>query len=653
MKKKLFYTPLITLLFLNFLTAQITKTTKMGQTSIEELKMSTYDKDPSSRAIVLFDQGNLYYYNNNLTESRTDYYFRVKILKKNGFDKATIKIPYYDEQEIRNIKGITYNLSNGSIQKTQLQENKIFNKKLSNNWKEVSFALPNVKVGSVIEYSYTLINPYELHLNDWYFQDDIPKVKSQYNSSIVGNFKYNIKLNGYFPLHVNNGSIKKRCVTYTGDGYTDLTVDCAVQEFAMIDMPAYIEEDYTTSKEDNISKLSFRLETIEYSTGKKNEYNTTWKATDRKLKSGVFFGSELKKSSFFKKNLPETIINETNQLAQAQQVFYFIQNHYTKNNKGYNFQKVNTKRAFDDKNGTIPEINMSLFNALKAVNIEAFPVLSSTRNNGKPTQLFPVITEFNYLMVKATINGRDYFLDASTKNIPFGIIPYFTLNGNVRVLDFKKGSYWQKVSPAIHTSTKMMMNIKVDENGLINNKLRVIKTGYDAYKSRTRMDNSNRDEYLKAFDQDNITLNNYQVKGDGFKDNQLVENYDYTIKNESPKSIAINLFSVDKFANNPFKLNSRFYPVDFGHTFSYNYRANVSIPDSYNITSFPESKAFSLPNNGGKLVLNSKKIGNKVMIIFQFQFNKAVFNNEEYNALKEFFNQIVKVHASTINIEKK
>ena len=624
----------------------------MGQTTLEELQMTTYDKDSSAAAVVLFDHGNLFFYNKNLNETRTDYYFRIKILKKDGLKKAVIRIPYYDKQEIKNIKGITYNIIGLTDKTTNLLEENILKKGKSGNWKEISFTLPNVKIGSVIEYSYTLINPYELNMNDWFFQDDIPKIKSQYNSSIVGHYKYNIKLNGYFPLDINNGNIKKGCVKYSGDGYTEHKVDCIVQEFSMKDVPAYIEEKYTTSKEDNISRLSFRLESIEYTTGKKDEFTSSWKATDKKFKSGLFFGSELKKSNFFKKNLPENILNQTNQLSKTKEIYYFIQSHYTNNNKSYNFQKIDTKKAFENRSGTLPEINMSLYNALKAADIEAYIVMSSTRENGKPTQLFPVITDFNYLLVKAIINGKEYFLDASKKGLPFGITPYYTLNGKVRILDFKKGSYWQEIKQSTITSTKTMINIKLDESGIVNNKLRVIKTGYDAQNSRSIINKSNKEAYLAIFDAKSITLNNYSVKGQDFKEDKFTETLDFTINNNPPNSIELQLFYLDTFVNNPFKLESRFYPVDFGHTFSYNYRANISIPKNYKAKYLPESKAFSLPNNGGKLILNCKSIGNKIMVIFQFHLDKVEYNNEEYFALKEFFNQIIKIQSTAIYFEK-
>ena len=61
------------------------------------------------------------------------------------------------------------------------------------------------------------------------------------------------------------------------------------------------------------------------------------------------------------------------------------------------------------KLGNIFDINLSLFNALQASGINSKIVLLATRNKGLPTRLFPVISDFNFLIVKTIINGKTYF----------------------------------------------------------------------------------------------------------------------------------------------------------------------------------------------------------------------------------------------------
>ncbi|MBL4904480.1 MAG: hypothetical protein JKZ00_00255 [Flavobacteriaceae bacterium] len=196
------------------------KTTKLGLTTMAELQMTTYEKDTTANAVVLYEHANLYIDEANKYVFRTDYYHRVKLFKKEAFDRATIAISLYKSERVEEIKAITYNLVDGkSIRKVHLLKNNVFKKKTSESWKEVTFTLPNITEGSVIEYVYSVLSPYHL-LDDWYFQSDIPKVKSEYSSAILGNWKYNTRLVGYLKLDKDNPSIKK--VVYL---YQELVMD--------------------------------------------------------------------------------------------------------------------------------------------------------------------------------------------------------------------------------------------------------------------------------------------------------------------------------------------------------------------------------------------------------------------------------------------
>ena len=86
---------LILLLFANILIAQEKKSSKMGQTTLEELKMTVYDKDSTATAVVLYEHANRYPDINNDEIPRTDYYYRIKILDKAAFDLADISIDLY------------------------------------------------------------------------------------------------------------------------------------------------------------------------------------------------------------------------------------------------------------------------------------------------------------------------------------------------------------------------------------------------------------------------------------------------------------------------------------------------------------------------------------------------------------------------------
>ena len=100
------------------------------------------------------------------------------------------------------------------------------------------------------------------------------------------------------------------------------------------------------------------------------------------------------------------------------------------------------------------------------------------------------------------------------------------------------------------------------------------------------------------------------------------------------------------------KLNKRNYPVDYAYARRNTYFLNLEVPINYNIVKLPENKAISLPNKGGKFILNTSKKGNIITVYVKFEILKKVFSAEEYYTLKEFYKQIIISESGYIMLEK-
>ncbi|WP_051605765.1 DUF3857 domain-containing protein [Polaribacter sp. Hel_I_88] len=651
MKKKIL---LLTLLFsATFLNSQVEKSSKMGQTSLDELAMTVYDKDSTATAVVLYEHANIYLDKKNGFNTRTDFYYRIKILDQKAFDLANVVINSYKKEKIIDLKAITYNISeNGKIQTTNLNDNTIFKVEESEAWTAHKFTFPNIKVGSVLEYSYSKISPYS-GIDDWYFQSDIPKIKSEFDAAILGNYKYNIRIIGYLNLDKDEPSINKKCIYIDG-----LLGDaaCAIYSYGMYDVPAFKEEDFMLSKKNYVSRLTFDLKSYTSPRGKTERYTTTWKEADKKLKD-IFFNNQTSKKGFFKRRIPEDILAIENQLEKAKSIYTFIQNHYSWNEKYWNSEDEKVKDAFEDRSGSAGEINLSLFNALEAADIEAELVILSTRNHGLPTTLYPVIFDFNYVVIKTTINGKEYYLDATDKFSPFGQVPLRTLNGQARVINFKKESNWVVLQPKTKSSINTSAKLKLNENGNFVGNLLTRRIGYIAQNQREKLSILGKNNYIKEFEEDNsnIEVDSYEVH---FKDNlekPLQEIFEVTIfmNDELTQKARINPFFFNRLKENPFKLKERNYPVDFGFAKSSTFTLSLEVPDTYKVTQLPEQMAISLPNNSGTFLLKTVNKGNVVNVITRFSLNKKTYSSEEYFSLKEFFKRIVIAESSYIIIEKK
>ncbi|MEO9571643.1 MAG: DUF3858 domain-containing protein [Polaribacter sp.] len=643
---------LLLLLFsTSFIIAQKKKSTKMGLTTLDELKMTIYDKDSTATAVVLYEHANRYPDRDNDEIPRTDYYYRIKILNKASFNLANIKINLYKEQRIKDISAKTYNLTDTrTMHVSSVLKKDIFTIEENKNWKTVKFTLPNLKEGSIIEYKYSILSPY-LSINDWYFQSDIPKIKSEFDTSILGNYKYNIKKTGYLKLDKNEHSVDKKCVYVDGIGEGT----CATSSYGMYNIPAFKEEEYMLSKKNYISKISFDIKSITSYRGVVENLTTTWKQADKSLKKR-FFNNQTSKKSFFKKNLPDSILSITNNLEKAKNIYRFIQNHYTWNEKYWSNKDAKVKQAFDNKTGDIGEINLSLYNSLKAAEIETKLAVLSTRNNGIPTKLFPVIYDYNYVIVKTNIDGKNYFLDASNKYLPFGQVPIRTLNGEAREINYKEKSSWVALKPKYSSTVNFTCKLKLSEEGVFEGNLMISKNGYFAVEQREEISLKNKDSYLDDFEAKyiDVEVEDYTVKNLNNLDKTLHEIFKVRIEmgEELGNKLRLNPFLFNRVSKNPFKLKERNYPVDFAYTRRKNYYLNLEIPDNYKIISLPKKRAISLPNKGGKFTINIIQRNNIITISTRIQINRSIFSSEEYFALKEFYKQIILSENSNIVLEK-
>src|SRR5690606_13980299 len=80
------------------------------------------------------------------------------------------------------------------------------------------------------------------------------------------------------------------------------------------------------------------------------------------------------------------------------------------------------KRALEKRSGNVTDINLSLVAALSAAGVDAEAVVLSTRDNGMVNKLYPILSDFNYVIAKVNIDDQSYFLDATDPLLPFGLL---------------------------------------------------------------------------------------------------------------------------------------------------------------------------------------------------------------------------------------
>lgn len=227
--------------------AQFKNGFSFGGITYEELGMKTYSRDTGAHSVVLNEFGEAYIDNDGENNLLLEYQVRIKILSKQGLDQANFEISLRKgergKEKIRMVEAVTFNNVDNKIKDTRMNQNQVFTSSANQYWDDYKFTLPDVVVGSVLEVRYILESPFIFNFWPWKFQSDIPKIKSEFWARIPGNYIYNMSLKGFLKLSKNESSLISDC--FTPGHYK---ADCALYKYTMVNVPAFVEEDYMTAK---------------------------------------------------------------------------------------------------------------------------------------------------------------------------------------------------------------------------------------------------------------------------------------------------------------------------------------------------------------------------------------------------------------------
>lgn len=642
--------------------AQIENGFPPGQVSIAELTMKSYPKDTTANAVILEEFGESYIDNGGQHHLQHYYHVKIKILNSKGFDKANFDIPLYREgstrESVSRIEATTHNLdvARGQIVSTKMDPKKIFTENKTKYMDVVKFTLPNIREGSVIEVRYLLESPYIFKFRSWEFQSDIPKISTEYWARIPGNYIYNITLRGFYKLDKTENELVKDCFTPGGGA----KADCSLNKYAMRDVPAFVEEDHMTAKSNFVSAINFELSEIRYFDGRVNKVTKEWKDVDQELRSHAEFGGQLRRGKeLFKDNLIKALAGETDSLKKAVQIYDYIKNWYTWNQYFGKYSDLGIKKAFDNKTGNVADINLALVAALQYAGFQADPVILSTRENGTPVELHPVMSDFNYVVAQVKVQGKPYLLDATEPFLSFGTLPVRCLNGKGRVITSRGPSYWLELAPMARYRQVSLLNLTLQPDGNFKGKVSQATEGYEALQERKKITSfNNQEEYIESLDAkwNKIKILKYEIANLQELDKMLSQSFDVEIEgfdNLNKDKLYLNPFFLGDWGKNPFTSRERLYPVDLGAPIHDQLTVTLEYPDNFVVSNLPPQLVISLPGNGGRYLFSVENLGNKVMMTSILTLNKAIYASEEYPYLKELLSKVAQSYQTSLVFQKK
>lgn len=649
---------MLLVLLTGYLNAQ---TLKLGKVSQAELQEKVYAADTTAPAAILYKNGKtVFKYRKDGFHIENEYEFRIKIYKKEGLDWGTFSVPYYtgyqslNDDYVQFSDAVTYNLENGKIVKTKAGAEGRLKKKVDDRWSEASIVMPNVKVGSVIEFKYSLRSQDISDFPPFYFQYPIPVKLCSYNTEIPAFFQYKSILSG-FAFILNTDAVVDRSFNYENEYNQSVNINYSAlsRNYFVENLPALKDEPYVDNLRNYRSAVSHELEKTQFEGEKPKLYSTTWEAVALEIYKNEHFGKELTEKRYFETFINPYISAATTPTDKALAVFNYVKRTMSWDETYGYLTRKGVRQAFADKTGNVAEINLMLVAMLNHAGIVAYPVLTSTVKNG--VAAFPSQSNFDYVIASATIDGKKYLLDATDKNSAPNILPLRDLNWDGWQIESNGLAIKVDLVPASQSKEVYSMQAKIDASGEMTGKIKKTHSDYYALAFREKYKGLNPDDYLQKLERQ---LNNIEISGysaDLPEDCALPVEERFDFKS-NVEVIGGNIYFNPLFflaeAKNPFVADSRELPVYFGFPQARKYTISIDIPAGYSVVSLPKPLSIAMPDKLGSFTSNVQVQQQKIQITFRSEINKAMFASALYGGLKAYYQNLIDAQNEKIVLKK-
>lgn len=663
------------LLFAFFYSNSNAQEFKLGKVSMAELQEKVHPKDSSAVAAILFKKGEVRFeYSQEkgfdlVMEVKT----RIKIYKKEGYSWANFLINYQDHSQYKESvvfdDAVTYNLINGKIEKTKLKSDGEFTEKINKYWSQKKIAMPNVKEGTIIEFSYVLKSPGITEMREWAFQTAIPVNYSELKTYIPEYLVYKPIQKGYiFPIVSQVSNNTKINYTYStnpspgmgGEARStrsneELSFMETITTYTASNLPAMKEEAYVNNIDNYTSSVSHELSSTKYPNTALKYYSTDWESVVKTIYNYEDFGLELNKTGYFDDDITKLLTGINVQNERIEAVFNYVKSNVKWNNfTGYSCND-GVKKAYKEKTGNTAEINLMLTAMLRFAGFNANPVLISTRDNG--IAFYPSRTAFNAVIAGVETPEGLILLDATEKYSEPNILPLRDLNWEGRLIRKDGTSIDVDLMPTTLSRESINMNVMLKSDGSANGKIRRQLTDHEALSFRKEHISKTNDAYLEELEtkNSNMEINDYVRENDLDLSKPIVESYNF----KDTKSVEIindkiyispMLFFATK--ENPFKQEIREYPVDFGYPSQGKCNISMSVPEGYVVESLPASVNIVTGDGIGSFKFMIVNNNNIIQLVCTATINTAIVSPDFYPVLKGFFQQMIDKQNEKIVLKK-
>ena len=452
--------------------------------SPDELKMTNEPQASGAPAIVLFRQVDR---DDNGRTSHEDNYRRIKILKEEGRKYADVEIPFFkNEGNVVNIRARSIR-PDGSIANFDGQ---VFDKSIAKRkgfkYLAKTFTLPDVQVGGIIEYSYTIdLSEQVIYDSHWILSDELFTKRAKFSLKPYHGTYQNFGLRwnwNYLPPKTDPPK-------QGPDGIIRMEAE---------NISAFQSEDFMPPENEIKARVNFIYSVDSF----EPDVDKFWKKAGKRWNDHL--ENFVNKRKAMEQAAAQIVAPGDSQEVKLQKIYARVQQ---MRNLSYEVRKTEQEEKRDQEKalenveevwkrgyGSGGDLTWLYLGLVRAAGFEAYGVWVSDRRN---FFFDPQIMDSNKLdanVVLVKLEGKDVYFDPGAQFTPFGLLPWGETGVAGRQLDKNGGSWIQTSMPesaASRIGRKANLKLNVDTGGL-EGKLTVTYTGLEA--SRRRVDQRNQDD---------------------------------------------------------------------------------------------------------------------------------------------------------------
>lgn len=456
--------------------------------SPEELKMTSEPLAPGAPAIILYRQVDR---DDNGYTSHEDDYIRIKILTEAGRKYADVEIPFVKgNNDVVHLRARSIR-PDGSV--TDF-DGKIFEKSIVKarglKYLAKTFTLPDVQVGSIVEYFYTYdFKEHLIYDSRWILSEDLFTKAAKFSLKPYDRFFVRWSWKDLPP-----GTGKPQ------QGGADRVIRLEAHN-----IPAFQTEDFMPPEDELKARVDF-IYSIEPFIRDADKY---WKNVGKELNSQVesFAG----KRKAMEEAVAKIVSPDDPADVKLRKIYDRVQQ---LRNRSYEVQKTEQeeKREKEKEPGNVEEVwkrgyangralNWLYLGLVRAAGFEAYGVYLSDRRNYffSPASMDRYKLDADVVLVK--VNGKDVYYDPGAAFTPFGLLEWAETGVPGLRLDKDGGTWIQSTLPqSSESKIERKAKLRLSETGDLEGKLTVTFTGLEGMYRRVEeihSDDAERKKYLE------------------------------------------------------------------------------------------------------------------------------------------------------------